>query len=271
MKYNDSHLSDQQLLQEVDGELSPPDRQLVRTHLEACRKCRARRDELGNASADFMQFHQRELEGRMPPAAGPRALLNAQLALVSAAQPNPSASWLAVPHRSAWALAAATCGLLVLGVFLGRSMTSRHTRAAIVSLPDSRLTPGAALLAGRQTVCAQASTKNKVVPIALQRKVFQEYGIAGAEPRAYEIDYLITPALGGADDIHNLWPHSYSATVWNAEVKDALEDRLRELVCDGSLDLSEAQREIAIDWIAAYKKYFQTDKPLADHRQRSAQ
>jgi hypothetical protein len=95
--------------------------------------------------------------------------------------------------------------------------------------------------------------------------VFQEYGIPGADPRAYELDYLVTPALGGADDIHNLWPHSYSA-LWNARVKDALEDRMREMVCHGTLDLSEAQREIATDWISAYKKYFHTDRPLEEHR-----
>ncbi|HZT37758.1 MAG TPA: hypothetical protein VFA28_07660 [Bryobacteraceae bacterium] len=82
-----------------------------------------------------------------------------------------------------------------------------------------------------------------------------------ADPRAYEVDYLITPALGGADDLGNLWPQSYSATQWNARVKDALEDRLHELVCSGSLDLATAQREIATDWIAAYKKYFHTDQP----------
>ncbi len=136
---------------------------------------------------------------------------------------------------------------------------------AAVSIPDSRLTPGAAILVTRQAVCAQANTKNKAVPLAIQRKVFQEYGIAGAAPQAYEVDYLVTPALGGADDIRNLWPHSYSATQWNAQVKDALEDRLREMVCDGSLDLTEAQREIAENWIAAYKKYFHTDQPLAEH------
>ncbi len=101
--------------------------------------------------------------------------------------------------------------------------------------------------------------------MALQRKVLEEYGIAGAEPRAYEIDYLVTPALGGADDIRNLWPHSYSATAWNAAVKDALEDRLRDMVCDGSLDLTQAQKEIAGNWIAAYKKYFHTERPLDEH------
>jgi hypothetical protein len=98
--------------------------------------------------------------------------------------------------------------------------------------------------------------------VSLQRRVFEEYGIPGAEPRAYEVDYLITPALGGADDIRNLWPQSYSSAVWNARVKDALEDRLHDLVCGGNLDLVAAQRDISSDWIAAYKKYFQTDKPL---------
>ena len=74
------------------------------------------------------------------------------------------------------------------------------------------------------------------------------------------MDYLITPALGGADDIRNLWPQAYS-TAWNAYVKDALEDRLRELVCTGQLDLPTAQHDISTDWIAAYRKYFHTDKP----------
>jgi hypothetical protein len=37
------------------------------------------------------------------------------------------------------------------------------------------------------------------------------------------------------------------------------------MVCDGSIDLEEAQREIAVNWIAAYKKYFHTDQPLAEH------
>jgi hypothetical protein len=76
----------------------------------------------------------------------------------------------------------------------------------------------------------------------------------------------ITPALGGSDDIRNLWPHSYSATKWNARVKDELEDCLHALVCEGQLDPSTAQREIAGNWIMAYKKHMHTDQPL-DRRQ----
>jgi hypothetical protein len=44
-------------------------------------------------------------------------------------------------------------------------------------------------------------------------------------------------------------------------VKDQLEDHLHELVCQGKVQLTTAQNEIATDWISAYKRYFNTDKP----------
>jgi len=268
MSYEDSHLSDQQLLLDVEGELSTRDEKPVRSHLDACWKCRARRLEIENAIADFIRIHQREFDVKLPPAAGRRALLKAQLAQLSATTPR--SGWFVLTRRLDWARAAAGLGLAVLGLLVARSVVGLQSRprpqAAVFSIPDSRLTPGAAVLASRQAVCAQANTKNKAVSVALQRKVFEEYGIAGAEPQAYEVDYLVTPALGGADDIRNLWPHSYSATVWNARVKDDLEDRLRDMVCDGSLDLAEAQQEIAGNWIAAYKKYFHADQPVEKHQ-----
>jgi hypothetical protein len=37
------------------------------------------------------------------------------------------------------------------------------------------------------------------------------------------------------------------------------------MVCGGSLDLVAAQRDIARDWVSAYKKYFHTDHPLKEH------
>ena len=61
-------------------------------------------------------------------------------------------------------------------------------------------------------------------------------------------------SIGGSNSIKNLWAESYR-TLWNARVKDRLEDRLHALVISGKLDLKTAQREIATDWIAAYKKY----------------
>jgi hypothetical protein len=267
MKYEGPHPSDQQLLLDLEGELPLNAAKRIRAHIDSCWTCRARRHELEGAIAGFIRAHHQEMDPKIPPAAGPRALLTARLAELSAA--GPRSSWFALFGRSGWALAVATCGLVVAALFLARSGAGHygrpHPKAVIVSIPDPRLTPGATILATRLVVCAQSNIKNKAVPVELQRKVFEEYGIAGAEPRAYEVDYLVTPALGGADDIRNLWPHSYSATIWNAQVKDALEDRLREMVCEGSLDLMEAQQEIAVNWIAAYKKYFHTETPLEQH------
>ena len=139
-----------------------------------------------------------------------------------------------------------------------------HAPAMVAAIPNAKLTPGIALATDREALCRENPPKNKVVPISVQRRVFGAYGIAGANPQAYEVDYLITPALGGSDDIRNLWPQSYSATVWNARVKDALEDRLHELVCTGAIDLATAQRDISRDWIAAYKYYFHTQTPVGE-------
>jgi hypothetical protein len=129
-----------------------------------------------------------------------------------------------------------------------------------LSKPKNTLTPGETRAISINDVC-RGETGNRMVPVSLRQKVFNEYGIRDARPSAYEVDYLITPELGGADSIRNLWPQPYS-TVWNAHVKDALEDRLHTMVCQGKLDLTTAQRDIATDWIAAYKKYFHTNRPL---------
>jgi anti-sigma factor RsiW len=270
MKYEDSHPSDERLLLEVEGELSTHEQEALRSHLDACWKCRARRREIENAIADFIRVHQGELNVNLPPVAGPRALLKARLAQLSATPAN--SGWFFPARRLDSMLAAGLAGIAALSLFLVHSFLHRQNlppeSAVVFSIPDSRLTPGAAVLASRRAVCAQPNVKNKAVSVALQKRVFEEYGIATAAPQAYEVDYLVTPALGGADDVRNLWPHSYSA-IWNARVKDELEDWLRDMVCDGKLDLTEAQREIAENWIAAYKKYFHTERPLdGDWKQR---
>jgi hypothetical protein len=95
--------------------------------------------------------------------------------------------------------------------------------------------------------------------------VFTKYGADYHRAAEYELDYLITPELGGIADQRNLWPQPFSRTPWNAYVKDELERHLHRLVCDGEMDLASAQREIATDWISAYKRHFSTDKPLRDY------
>jgi hypothetical protein len=44
--------------------------------------------------------------------------------------------------------------------------------------------------------------------------------------------------------------------------RDDLEERLHQLICGGNLDLTTARRDVATNWIAAYKKYLHIDRPL---------
>lgn len=259
------HLSDQELLQALDGELTPRDAERAQAHLAACWACRSRQQEIETAIGDFIRLQRATLESQLPSAEGPRALLKARLAEL-AAQSNHRPPWFrGISPRLGWvAIAVAIMApLTYLALDLARHSTASPV---MVTVPNPALTPGATVLLSDREVCGQTSVKNKLVPVNLQHQVFAEYGIGAAEPEAYEVDYLITPALGGADDIRNLWPESRRATEWNAHVKDALEDHLRDLVCNGQLDLATAQREIAGNWIEAYKKYFHTTQPaVEDH------
>jgi hypothetical protein len=261
------HLSDQELLMAVDGELSDHAAERVQSHLAACWACRARKQEIETTIGEFMRFQRESFNHRFPSPEGPRALLRAQMAQLASVQANPWASWFRfISQRLSWA---AVAGVLILAgvTYLGfRTWQQSSARLIAVTTPNPALTPGATVLVDQREICMETGVKNKDVPVALRKRVFDEYGIRSADPRAYEVDYLITPALGGADDIHNLWPESNRAAVWNAEVKDSLEDHLRDLVCDGRLDLATAQREIATNWIEAYKKYFHTDRPVTGLR-----
>jgi hypothetical protein len=258
MLTQDSHLTDQDLLLAADGELQPARAIQVTQHLSQCWLCRARKQEMEQAVVDFIRLHRGHLDPLLPPAARPRALLKGRLAeMASVSQPQGDR----LLQVFDWKQAAAAL-LFVAVVAAGYHLWHPAPSARQISSPEPSLTPGAIAIVNRDQVCNSGWPKNRAVPVSVRNKVFEEYGISGAEPRAYEVDYLVSPALGGADDIRNLWPQSYSATAWNAYVKDALEDRLRELVCSGQLDLAIAQRDISSDWIAAYRRYFHTDKPL---------
>lgn len=257
------HLSDQELLQALDGELTHRETERAQSHLAACWGCRSRQQEIEATIAEFIRLQRGAFDGQLPSADGPRALLKAQLAQLGAAQPDHRPRWLRdISQRLGWA--AVAVAIMAPLAYLALNVFRRPVAPPVtVTVPNPAFTPGATVLLSGREVCGQTSVKNKLVPLTLRRQVFAEYGIGAAEPGAYEVDYLITPALGGADDIRNLWPESRGATVWNARVKDALEDHLRDLVCQGQLDLATAQHEIAGNWIEAYKKYFHTNRPTA--------
>jgi hypothetical protein len=272
LRLSDIHLSDQELLLAADGELPTRCAARVHAHLAACWSCRARMAEIEGTIADFARAHRQILDSHLPASAGPRALLRVQLAQRASKSDHSSWQWLfqftSIPRAAAFLCVAALIAV-VPGKFLLEHSTLHRAKSAVISSergtePDRNLTPGATRRVTSSDVCSMAHEEVvREVSTSLRQEVFQEYGIANARPDEYEVDYLIAPGLGGVEEIHNLWPEPYTPRTWNAHVKDALEERLHEMVCAGQLDLSTAQREIATDWIGAYKKYFHTDRPLA--------
>lgn len=221
------HCTDQELLLASTDEASLD----VDLHLMACEHCRIRQQALLHTLDDAIEVMQRS---------GPASQ----------------------PYRR-WAPAGAAAVAIVATAAFFWPSTS-----APLSAPMKRWTPGAVRAeVTKYRVCTVDGSEQSVpvVPAARAMEVFRRYSISQPGHRQFEVDYLIPPDLGGSDSADNLWPQPYETGIWNARVKDALEDRLRTLVCNGELDLAAAQRDLASDWIAAYKKHFRTDRPLVDH------
>lgn len=149
------------------------------------------------------------------------------------------------------------------------------------AVPNRRLTPGALNPAVtqntiRQTICARGYSKSIRPPEQyterLKRRGVRQYGYADLRLRDYEEDHLVSLELGGSPTSpRNLWPQPHHVIGgWGSYAKDRLEDRLHTLVCRRRLPLEEAQRAIATDWIAAYRRYVgPTPSPGRRHRRRS--
>jgi Putative zinc-finger len=261
------HISDEDLVRSADGELSSKRAAEVEAHLEACWDCRARMEAIHSTITGFVRAHHAQFDGRLPQFTGPRALLRARLAELGT---ELRVQWWKRVPLFAFALPReVVIGFPLLAIAIGIFWFPRTSQRPPsvpfdqAAVPNRSLTPGATRPVTMNEVCSVPQEEViGEVSISLRQEVLQEYGISNARPEDYEIDYLIAPGLGGTEDLHNLWPEPYRDRLWNAHVKDALEERLHEMVCGGELDLHTAQREIATDWIAAYKKYFHTDKPL---------
>jgi hypothetical protein len=243
-----SHLSAEELVRLMGGE----DAGRMREHLDACGHCRARLEEFEQTMAAFAETRA--------PALPSGTLARASLLDRLERQARPR-----VLSGRAWPRAAvAACGALLFTVAGAMWMAGWPEHVGVADgMPDPQLTPGETVPREAAELCAAET--DAAVPRELALQVFAAYGIRDPEPRAYEVDYLITPALGGAGSVRNFWPQPYRNTVWSAHVKDALEDLLQRKVCAGELELETAQRELARDWIGAYQKHFRTSEPLRQH------
>jgi hypothetical protein len=125
-------------------------------------------------------------------------------------------------------------------------------------VPDPILTPGAVRTTDAGEICSTGTRELRHWSRARDDRIMIEYGLPPGPHPDFEVDHLVPLGIGGADDDKNLWPEPRRAIEpqWNAERKDDLEFRLRELICSGQLDVSEAQRAIADDWTEAYRRFF---------------
>lgn len=263
MRDNNAHLSDQELLLYADGELSQNKAARTREHLAACCSCRSRSLELEGAIASFVQLHRSRLDALPPRADGLRSSLKAQLAATrktSRFRLLPGAFW---KQAACAGIALVLLAAGVWRIYRDSVHTGHNINVAVATaLPNRSLTPGYTRPVKLSELCSRRqSNAPSDEDISVEQRVFREYGLPFSTT-SYEVDYLIAPDLGGADDVRNLWPEPYGSTDWNAHVKDELESRLHTMVCDGQIDLATAQRDIATDWIAAYKRYFHTETPL---------
>lgn len=145
-----------------------------------------------------------------------------------------------------------------------------RVRHAIHPLRDARpnpsLTPGALNPAVtqadiHQTICVRGYSRSIRPPERyterLKRAQIREYGYRDHWLRDYEEDHEVALSLGGSPTSpENLWPQPHDVVGgWGSYSKDRLEARLHWLVCHRGFPLVTAQRDLANDWIAAYKRY----------------
>ena len=142
------------------------------------------------------------------------------------------------------------------------------------ALPNPSMTPGALNPAVTQaniheTICVRGYTRTIRPPEwyteRLKRAQIRAYGYRDRWLRDYEEDHDVSIELAGSPTSpRNLWPEPYDVVGgWGAHAKDRLENRLNHLVCRGRLSLAAAQRAIATNWIAAYRRYL---GPVPDNR-----
>ncbi len=259
MRASKPHVTARELMSHLDGELQESRRTVVNHHLDLCDECKAKHAAMAS-TMKALRDEQRSLTDQSFTESA-RARLESRLAHMAA---EPARQWL--PPASAFAVAAVVMVVASGAVYVQRShspasRTSRH----VLVLPVASITPGATSDVTVDQLCSGA-TRARPITVAMRAQVLSAYGVQDVPTDQYELDYLITPELGGATDVRNLWPQGYGSPIWNARVKDELEELLPRLVCSRQVDLETAQRDMASDWIAAYKKYFKTDVPLEAHR-----
>lgn len=252
------HLSPEVFLRLIDLELTQPERARADEHLALCAACRQRRAAIEAKLIDLGDLYHAQAAHAIAGKTPTRDRLKAHLATP---EKQPLAWRRFLPAGNLPRVAVA-CLLVVaislsVRVIVSTSASPSRVEAEPGREPNHALTPGAVHPVTLTEICSATDDDlDPALPGPVQHAVLDEYGIHSENSaKSYQIDYLINPQLGGTNDIRNLWPQPYQEGTWSAREKDELEKHLHTLVCAQAVDLAMAQREIATDWIAAYRKY----------------
>ncbi len=116
-------------------------------------------------------------------------------------------------------------------------------------LPSSFLTPGDSKKVTKEQICAPGYAASlKATKESAKEEAFSRYGLRDGVSKTSVLNHLIPIELGGTDNVENLWPEPMKGD-WNATQKDALEQKLLGMVCDGSLTAKQAQNAIKKNWV----------------------
>lgn len=136
------------------------------------------------------------------------------------------------------------------------AVATKHAACTIRgALPDPACTPGAVMTTDLDVICDESTRDRRHVDASVHKAAFTEYGFTFPPhaPGAFEVDHLIPLELGGDNAITNLWPQPADPRPGFHE-KDHVEDYLHREVCSGAMPLDEAQRIIATDWLAVWRR-----------------
>jgi hypothetical protein len=159
----------------------------------------------------------------------------------------------ATTARTSWGSARLLITVLLLCV---SAALAHHPALSLAELTPGDVFPD---VTAEQLSQIGYSKKARHVSFRLRQQVFAEYRIPFAARNDYEVDHLVSLAIGGSNSIRNLWlePLRLSENGYDlgAVTKDRLEDKLHWLVVSGQLEVKEAQKAIAENWVDAYRKY----------------
>ena len=159
-------------------------------------------------------------------------------------------------------LVVAATGAAVQTLATGAAHAASTCSQSYLPLPDPSCQPGATNPDVTQstidsTICVSGWTATVRPPTsytnALKTTQIAQYGYTDTSLADYEEDHLVPLELGGAPtSATNLWPEPrYPVGGKTAANKDTIENRLKTLVCNGSVTLTAARQAIAVDWVTA--------------------